>query len=192
VAEEAGTTRDYVEVSCEWDGVLVRLLDTAGRRESESATERRGIALGASAAVDADVVVEVDSSPQGLERVTPDARTLLVHSKCDLSSRGEGLRTSAHTGEGLEDLKKAVLEKALGGRDLDGDAVVISSERQRSGLVSAAEALSKGLQAAAEGLPLDVIAQDLRSAAESLGGILGENVYEGMLDDLFGRFCIGK
>jgi tRNA modification GTPase len=190
VAAEPGTTRDYVEGKVVWDGIEVTLIDTAGARGAESEVEKRGIELGRERARGADLELLV--TPAGEE--TPAAtgeRQLVVFSKCDLSPGGEGVCTSARTGAGLEELKRAVLERVVGVELEADDSAVVTSERQHERLQRAA----RGLDAAAAQLgsgPLEVIAIELRHACDALAEISGEGVGEEMLDALFAKFCIGK
>lgn len=191
-----GTTRDVVEVRALWDGVPVTLLDTAGEREAPSDVERRGIELGRRRCAQADVeilLVPVDAS--GEVAAPAHDRQIVVLSKCDLAREDApagAVATSAVTGEGLEALRAAVLERATGGAAEAGSDVVVTSERQRRLLVEAADALDEARRRLREEAPLEVVAIDLRVGVEALAEILGETVGEDVLDELFSRFCIGK
>jgi tRNA modification GTPase len=190
---EPGTTRDFIEVRCEWFGVPVTLIDTAGRREAAGDLEKRGQEMAASRMQDADLVVELhdtDESPG-----PGDEKTLPIVSKADLLPRAlpdAVLATSARTGQGLERLKKVIVERVIGRFGEEGDPLVVTSERQRQHLLMAADALGRAGAALSQGGATEVVAMEIRAAAFELGAILGEEVYEGMLDELFQRFCIGK
>ncbi len=218
VAEEPGTTRDWVEARVVWHGVPVVLIDTAGEREVDG-LEGRGVALGRARATRADVVVRVrdvsrvsdahDMSPPtpatagGAQR---DARDIEVWNKVDLASAPEGvLGVSALTGHGLGRLRDAVLGRALGGAAVTGvevseghafgveaEGLLVSTERQRALLEGAAAAAENAAGAAEAGRPAEVVAVDLREAAAQLGRITGDEVGADVLDALFARFCIGK
>jgi tRNA modification GTPase len=192
VAAEPGTTRDYVEAQVEWDGVAVTLIDTAGWRSGGAeAIEQRGIELARERVAQVDVVV-VATEDGEVSVGDDDGRRVEVRTKCDDARSVVGaVATSARTGRGLGELRAAVLARAGVGGDAD-DEIVVSSERQR-GLLDAA---SRGFAAAAAGLdrrqPLEMVALDVRDGTRSLAEIVGAEVGEAILDELFARFCIGK
>jgi tRNA modification GTPase len=196
VAAEPGTTRDFVESQAVWAGVQVTLVDTAGRRATDSQVERRGIELGSRRAEEAELEVEVVARPD-LEtgRGTADGRRLLVVSKSDLGGRPvpEGwLATSAHTGEGLDELREAIVARVTGRAGVEGEGVTITSERHRDLLVACAAALETGASLLGARAPRELVAIEVRDAAARLAAITGEGVGEEVLDALFARFCIGK
>ena len=196
VAEEPGTTRDYVEARVVWDGVPVTLVDTAGWRAAEG-VERRGIEMGEKRAERADVRVEL--IPAELFRTTgrggrgagDGGRAIEIVSKGDeLEGEAGGLIvTSARTGRGIEELKAAIVAMVGAGGE---EGIVLTSERQRDLVARAADALSRAASAATAGQAEEVLALEVREAARALAQVLGEEVGEEMLDALFARFCIGK
>lgn len=196
VAEEPGTTRDWVEARVVWDGIPVTLVDTAGDREADSALERRGVALGRARAAQADVVVRVldASAPRGA--AGGGAGELAVWNKVDLCAGvapvAGAVGVSALTGAGLEGLRAAVLTRALGDATEGSEGEVVATERQRALLDEAAESLARAAAAADEGRPPELVAADLRLAAAALRRIEGEDVDDRVLEYIFSRFCIGK
>jgi tRNA modification GTPase len=199
VAEEPGTTRDYVEARVVWSGVPVTLVDTAGWREA-GGVERRGIELGEKRAERADVRVELipaeflekaKDTGSGERRTGNGERGIRVISKGD-ELKGEGggmIVTSAVTGAGIEQLKEAIVGMVGAGGE---EGIVVTSERQRDLVVRAAEALGRAAGAVEAGQTEEVLALEVREAARALAQVLGEEVGEEMLDALFARFCIGK
>ncbi len=194
VAEEPGTTRDFVDAAVVWDGVPVTLIDTAGLREASSEVEARGIELGRARARRADVRVVLHDGAAPLavpERPAPGE--LHVASKGDLlTGRPACLVTSSHTGAGLAELKAAVLEMASDGCAQGDAGEVVTSERQRAQLVASRDALLEAAAGVDAAMPTEMIALDVRTATEALAAVLGEQVGEEVLDALFARFCIGK
>jgi tRNA modification GTPase len=93
---------------------------------------------------------------------------------------------------GIRELKAEILTRTIGDRQEEADPLVVTSERQRLLLERAGKALRRAMGGLVENAPSEIVALEVRSAAEELGAILGEHVYEGVLDDLFSRFCIGK
>jgi tRNA modification GTPase len=119
----------------------------------------------------------------------------VVQSKVDLGARGAAgaLATSARTGEGLAALRAQILATAGAGLGEAGDdAVVVTSERQRSLLARAGVAMARTAAGLAGGVPAEVVAVDAREALAALAAVTGEAVGEEVLDAVFARFCIGK
>jgi len=195
VSPSPGTTRDYVEARCEWGGVAVTLVDTAGDREADDAIERRGIELAAERVATADVVLwlsEHAATDEGAAKF--GARGMLVRSKVDRGGAvpGTAIATSVRDGRGLDDVRRAVLAHA-GVDDADGGAgVVVAHERQRDEIARAGVVFAAAAAGIAAGAPLEACAVDVRDGARSLGLVLGEEIGEDVLDALFAQFCIGK
>ncbi len=197
VADEPGTTRDVVEARVEWDGLAITLVDTAGEREAQSEVERRGMELGRRRAEMADLEVVVIPAERAAAGEVPESsrRRILALSKADrLEARpaGTGVWTSAHTGEGLDALRRVIVEAVSGGVREADDGAVVTSERQRRGIAAAAEALARANGRLVEGAPAEIVALEVREASTKLAEVLGIEVGDEMLDDLFRRFCIGK
>jgi tRNA modification GTPase len=200
VAEEPGTTRDYVEARVVWEGIPVTLVDTAGWREA-GGVERRGIELGAERAERADVRVELipaemvanasSREQDGGRGRLGTGRAVRVVSKGDRLTVDAGglLVTSSVSGAGIAELKAAIVG-ALGAGGEEG--VVVTSERQRALVARAAAALVRAAGAAREGHAEEVLALEVREACHALAAVLGEEAGDDVLDALFARFCIGK
>ena len=181
VSDVPGTTRDSIEEWVDLAGWPIRLTDTAGLRETKDKVEGEGVKRAEDLITRADVVVWL-STPSSL---FPLPSSLLIHPKCDLG-RGEGLNVSAKTGEGLEELKRAIvakLEEKVGRTD--------SGEAPEGDIVALREAL--GLLVPCNTQPdLVLLANAVRSVAERLGTAVGATYSTDMLDNLFSRFCVGK
>ena len=199
----AGTTRDYLSEQMEMDGVLVELLDTAGERETADEVEAAAGRLGQEAVSAADLVlVVVDASEQpGVEDRSiwvrwEGADRLLVLNKADLGvvqawrdwERGPVLSVSAKTGEGLSEVRREIVSRV----GLAGTEHLVVEARQRAALLEAAEALGDARRALELGGMLDVAGTEMARAEMALRGVLGEGVGDDLLDEVFGRFCIGK
>ena len=203
VAPEAGTTRDSLEETLLLRGIPIRLVDTAGLRETGSAVEREGVERARGLAARADLVLALRPSDEARDGHTVTRshgpKTLFVETKADLLpesgavSASPPLRVSAVTGEGIPELENAILA-ALGTDPAAGEGGVAVSERHAALLREAAASVEearaifeKGAEAAA--VPA---ADRLRDAAESLGRITGRSYTEDLLDAVFGKFCVGK
>jgi tRNA modification GTPase len=194
VGATPGTTRDWLEVDTEWNGIAVTLIDTAGLRSTDDPVEQRGIALGESRVASADVVVVVnDGEAPWDDGARYRERLVLVRSKADLGGDARhALRTSATTGEGLDELRRRVLAVA-GAADQEGsEQAFVTTARQQALVVAARDAFAAALAARAELRPPEVVAVELREAARTLAQLRGVEVGERVLDEVFARFCIGK
>jgi tRNA modification GTPase len=199
VAAEPGTTRDYVEARVVWSGVPVTLIDTAGEREAVG-LEARGVELGRARAARADCVVvvrdaTVGGAAAGAAAASPAGRWLEVWNKIDVAPAPVGaVGVSALMGTGLELVRARILAQVLGAAGGgDGDeGVLVSTERQRALVEASASALERVREAALAGRAAEILALELREAAQRLGQITGDEVTEPVLDRLFARFCIGK
>lgn len=183
VTPEAGTTRDVVAVTVDLGGYRVVIEDTAGLREGAAGVEAIGIARTRERMAAADLVVEVrspDTVPLGLPV------DLVVHHKADLAAGGD-LATSVHDPASIDALRTrlvAIVAAAM----RPAEASLVTRARQRGALAACAARLR---EAAAEA-PLELQAEALRLAIYEMARMTGEIGIEDVLDDVFGRFCIGK
>ena len=202
VSEEAGTTRDIIEVTLDLGGVPVILSDTAGIREAAGKVESEGIRRALAHARVADLVLWLTDATAGRPEPPPadlaaDAGEVLrVVNKVDLArvrlpsgAEDGSLRISVLTGEGLSELGQAIGCRAAE-RIGASEAPVITQARHRQQLAVCAEALEAYL--AGPPADLELRAEDLRRAATALGRITGRVDVEDVLGEIFGRFCIGK
>ena len=205
VTDLPGTTRDLLESEIVLDGVPITLLDTAGIRATRDAVEQLGIARSRDALASADLVLLLFDLAQGwseedqalFAQIPDGVPCLRVGNKADLrldvdveAASVADVRLSAVTGEGEQDLVRAVLERCGG---VSEQPLLLALNQRQSDLAStAAEALARSEQVAADGLPWDFWTIDLRQAIRSLGEITGEQLTESVLDRIFSRFCIGK
>ena len=196
VSPHAGTTRDIIEVQLDLDGYPVTVIDTAGIRETDDPVEQEGVRRARARAADADLVLWLADSDGGEIGHQGEAPVWLVRNKIDLNAVCRGaqsglheFRMSAARGDGVADLVGALVEFA---REFFGsvEGGLITRERQRRLLGDTAAALERSLAAVAKGEEL--VAEDLRSAATSLGRLLGRVDVEDVLDVIFREFCIGK
>jgi len=197
VSEQPGTTRDWLEVDDTWHDIAVTLIDTAGLRDTGDALESRGIALGEQRVAEADVVVVVnDGVAAWNDGARYGERAVVVRSKADLAdgmpAPSDALVTSARTGQGLADLKSRVLAVA-GVADREGsEHAVVTTARQQALAAAGRDAFARARDAYGERRPPEIVAVELREASRALAQLRGVEVGDRVLDELFGRFCIGK
>ena len=205
VTDLPGTTRDLLESEIVLDGVPITLLDTAGIRATTDAVEQLGIARSRDALASADLVLLLFDLAQGwsdadqalFALIPEEVPCLRVGNKADLHLDSDAeaasvadVRLSAVTGDGEQSLVRAVLERC--GALSEQPLLLALNQRQSDLADTAAEALARSEQVAADGLPWDFWTIDLRQAIRSLGEITGEQLTESVLDRIFSRFCIGK
>lgn len=201
VSEIAGTTRDVIDVHLDIGGYPVIVADTAGLRKTADQIEDEGIRRALARAETADLNIlladgpeTAASWPQALEKI-PAGDIIRVVNKSDLITGLENpaplwekaLAISAKTGAGLDALLD-VLEREIASRFDRGEAVWLTRQRHRELVASAADALTR----AADGVDIELIAEDLRLAIRDLGRITGRVDVEDVLDVIFAEFCIGK
>jgi tRNA modification GTPase len=209
VHDVPGTTRDAIEETYALNGVPLRLVDTAGLRETEDAVEQEGVSRARGWISQADVViylidVSVPPDPKLAEELAalPPGRVLVALTKCDLPRKfccrgdrelatGQQILLSVKTGEGLDALK-AELAKVLGGDAESGGQPVVSLRHVTELREAAAQGRAAREALAAGASCLVLAAGHLRAAAEALGRILGRVYSDDLLDAVFSRFCVGK
>jgi tRNA modification GTPase len=194
VSAVPGTTRDVIEISLDIEGYLVRVSDTAGLRESIDEIEIEGMRRTRQHMDAADIVLLLQPSGevagdglQPLGEVAGDAFILPVLSKSDLGSEGSGLAISTVTGDGI-DMVLQHISQIIASR-WGRESALVTHERQRAMLQKALAAL---MRATAHGLPIELVAEELRSTVRALDVIIGRIDVEQVLDQVFSRFCIGK
>jgi len=197
VSSMPGTTRDSIEEWLDVGGWPVRLVDTAGLRESSDAIEAEGVRRSETLMEKADVVLMLEPGDADCEEqpAGPVAdKAIRVSSKCDIV-RGHGLNVSSVTGEGLDALRAAISERlsALADSPSAGDAEASSAaaERRLAALAGAESAIAP-FNGPSECFDLVLFANALRTACEKLGAICGATYSDDLLDSLFSRFCVGK
>jgi tRNA modification GTPase len=202
-----GTTRDAIEEVMNLRGVPLRLIDTAGLRDSADVVEREGVERSRNWLARADLVLFVlDTSerlqPEDKEGLAAVAgrKTVLVLNKMDLPAQWEAadlpsasalVRVSALHGTGLEELEEVLLHLLWHGEVQASDALVTNVRHQRA-LTQARERLERVLETLAHGYSEELVAVDLQAALQHVGEIVGVTLTEDVIQQIFERFCIGK
>lgn len=208
VTDVAGTTRDTIEEKAVVGGVLLRLIDTAGIRETEDTVERIGVERSRNALENAQLVLAVVDSSTELnsediailnESVKCD-KCILVWSKSDLSDGPSAVVlkntpaaqvcVSALTGAGLDELERAVAELFQMGEVPAG--LTLTNTRQAEAVERAARAVGGALDALRGGLTPDAVLTDAEGALNALGELTGRTLREDLVGRIFERFCVGK
>lgn len=215
VTEVAGTTRDSLEEKLDIHGVLFRVTDTAGLRETEDRVEKFGVMRTEKLLESAEVVVLVIDGSEGLtiqdihilESLTKadsalDRKVLVTINKSDLPLKVfqqsmsqdyqvETIEISAKTSQGIKGLERKLVDLAMGGQEAQMESI-IGKTRHKNALEKAEGFLRAAKDSIVQNYPADLVAVDLRASLSSIGEITGEVTNEEILQDIFSKFCIGK
>jgi tRNA modification GTPase len=210
VTDIPGTTRDVIEEYVNVRGIPLKLIDTAGIRETEDIVEKIGVERSKKAISDADLVLFVlnyneQFSDKDLElfNLVEDKEIVIVLNKIDLpnqlnieglklSSNAIIVKTSVNNDHGIEELEEAIYNKYMGGAIEGNDLTYISNTRHIDLIKKSKKSLNEAVMAIKCDTPIDLIQIDLVRAWEYLGQIIGDSVQESLIDQLFSQFCLGK
>ena len=206
-----GTTRDSIEEFLTIQGIPVRLIDTAGIRETEDIVESMGVEKARQYLDKADVVVLVIDGSKPLEPEEQELLQLITNrpsiiflnkadqaqyvSKEEIAALGtftEIVTISAAQGEGMDEMARVITSLVQGGSVQASHEAMLSNVRHITLMEQAKVSLNQSILAIDSGMPIDLIVTDIRAAWELLGDITGESLRESMVDELFKRFCLGK
>lgn len=202
VTDIEGTTRDTIEAYINMSGVTLKLIDTAGIRDTQDVVEKMGVDRSKKALMDAELVLLVLDQSKALTQedktlleLTKEKKRIIIANKADLPqalSMEEVIPISTITKYGLKDLEHAIL-KLLSLEDIESrDFNYLSNIRHITKVKEARISLLNVMQSIEHEMPVDVYAIDLTQAWRALGDILGENYSDSLLDELFSKFCLGK
>lgn len=208
VTEIAGTTRDTIDVDWNYDGLLFKLIDTAGLRETEDIVEAEGVKRSQRAFEQADLVIYLKdlshsfSNEERKEIAEFQQRAgktpfILIGTKADIEANQEwriefDVKISALNGDQIQELKKLLKNRALENKHYDASSLLVTSSRHRDALQKAKDQIKAALKGLEMDMTGDFLSIDLRAALNELGTITGEITNEHILDSIFSRFCIGK
>jgi tRNA modification GTPase len=197
VSEVPGTTRDTIEESACLRGILFRLTDTAGLRETNDPVEQEGVARSGRAMENADLVLHIFDASATTPPAPLNDREILVANKCDLlpteSLKHTGaIAVSSLTGEGFDALLDAMTNANGSKHTGTGDSLAAINARHKALLESAAISLRAAAELVQTSAPPELAAVELRSSLDALGRIVGATDTEDILGEIFSRFCIGK
>ncbi len=207
VTEIEGTTRDLLEEGLVVNGLPVRLVDTAGLRESSDPIEREGVLRARNRISSSDLVLLLVDGSRPLDdedfsalELCRSTNYIIVGTKSDLAAKQalplgiseKLIRISSKTGAGLDLLRQEIYEALISDESRDENSVLLTSQRHQAAAMLAVDCLVRFLDALDQALSLEFLATDLREALDALGDITGETTTEDVLSDIFSRFCIGK
>lgn len=200
VAPTPGTTRDLIEAPCSVRGLPLRLIDTAGQRDSSDPVEIEGARRARAQAARAQLLLHVVEAHQpfavGKIDLPENIPTLLIANKSDLgrhpSLPARAISLSALTGEGLAALEAQIESALLGDTADETETALTINARQNATLQRATHALDRALAALHDSTGLEIVSIELRDALDDLAEVIGKTDNEDILTRLFQNFCIGK
>lgn len=211
VTDIPGTTRDIIEEYINIEGIPLRIIDTAGIRETEDLVEKIGVERTEQYLQEADLVLLMLDVVQGLTeedlriyQLASEKPLIVLINKIDLAPERDYreieerfpehsiIRVSVQEEQGLEELKKAIVEVVLGEGITGDEEIYITRTRHKNALVKAVQAMDRVIDTHRQGLPYDLYSIDLRDALDALGEITGETLTEDIIDRIFQDFCLGK
>ncbi|MED1219876.1 tRNA uridine-5-carboxymethylaminomethyl(34) synthesis GTPase MnmE [Bacillus paralicheniformis] len=211
VTDIPGTTRDVIEEYVNVRGVPLRLVDTAGIRETEDIVERIGVERSRQVLKEADLILLVLNYSETLSEediklfeATKGMDIIVIVNKTDLEQRLDLDRvrelagnqpvvtTSLLKEEGIDELEEAIQSLFFTGTIESGDLTYVSNTRHISLLHEAKRAITDALEGIENDVPIDMVQIDLTRCWEVLGEIIGDAVHESLIDQLFSQFCLGK
>lgn len=211
VTEVAGTTRDVLEEYVNVRGVPLRLVDTAGIRDTEDIVEKIGVERSRKALSQADLILFVLNNNEALTEddqtlydVVKNEDVIVIINKTDLETKldinevkdmiGDTplIQTSMLKQEGIDELEIQIRDLFFGGDVQNQDMTYVSNSRHISLLKQARQSIQDAIDAAESGIPMDMVQIDLTRTWEILGEIIGESASDELIDQLFSQFCLGK
>lgn len=200
VTEIAGTTRDSLEERIEVNGVIINLIDTAGIRETDDKVEKLGVDRSRAIAKNSDLVLFITEAGRELTGEEKEilisvdgSKVLYVFNKDDkphAKDDREGIFVSAKTGEGIERLKKEIIDRVIGG-EIDFSGNIVTDSRHYDALKRAYFSLTQAKEGFDEE-PAECLLVDMRDAYSALGEITGNTADESIVNAIFSKFCLGK
>ena len=218
----AGTTRDVLEESIKLHGIGLNMIDTAGIRDTEDEVEKIGVEKARKYANQADLVIyvvdssrELDENDEEIIELIRDKKVIVLLNKTDLEPvvteeqikdkfreiyEGEEkhddslhvIRTSTKDNTGIDEFEKTIQDMFFAGRIAVNDEIYITNQRHKEALVEAYDSLKMVQKSLEDEMPEDFYSIDLMSAYAALGRIIGEEVGEDLVNEIFSKFCMGK
>lgn len=207
VTDIAGTTRDVIEEYINLDGIPVKIIDTAGIRETEDVVEKIGVEKSKEKIEEADLVLlmldtsrELDDEDKEIIEAVKDKNVIAILNKIDLDTNMDLsaisefeniIKISAKEQLGIGDLKQKIKDMFFSGK-VDNESLIISNSRHKQALFRAQENSAEALTRAEQDEYLDLISIFVTSALRALGEITGSELEEDLVNKIFGDFCVGK
>ena len=211
VSDIEGTTRDTIEEYINIEGVALKLIDTAGIRDTDNKIEKIGVEKSKKLAESADLIIaiidnsrNIDDDDKKILEIIKDKNAIIVLNKVDINDKNEYnekevtnlckpiIKISAKEEKGLDNLYKEIL-KLFEMHDISSNnEVLITNERHKKQINKAKENIQKAINSLKDNMPVDILSIHIKEALNDLGEITGENVSENIINEIFSKFCLGK
>ena len=210
VTDIEGTTRDTLEENINFNGLSLKIIDTAGIRDTEDLVERIGVNKAKEIAKEGDLIIyvvdgsrELDDNDREIIKLINDKQAIILVNKSDMDtvinidelkkdSNRDVILFSAKNGEGMEQLEEEIRNMFYSGKVTYNDQVYITNARHKEALENALESLKQVKNSVDAGMPEDFYSIDLMDAYTDLGLIIGESVEDDLVNEIFSKFCMGK
>ena len=211
VSDLAGTTRDTIEEFVNIEGVPLKIIDTAGIRETEDLVEKIGVSKAIKLIDESDLVIAIFDSSKKLEEedykildLIKNKKSIVLLNKCDLSQESSEtinyisklnknvLKTSMKTKDGIKELYKCISDMFNNNEINLNDGIIITNIRHKRQIHKAIESISKTKESINKNMTIDIVAIGIKEILEDLGEITGNNVSEDIINKIFSKFCLGK
>lgn len=210
VTDIEGTTRDTLEENINFNGLSLKIIDTAGIRDTEDLVERIGVNKAKEIAKEGDLIIyvvdgsrELDDNDREIIKLINDKQAIILVNKSDMDtviniddlkkdSNRDVILFSAKNGEGMEQLEEEIRNMFYSGKVTYNDQVYITNARHKEALENALESLKQVKNSVDSGMPEDFYSIDLMDAYTDLGLIIGESVEDDLVNEIFSKFCMGK
>ena len=211
VSDIAGTTRDTIEEYINLDGIALKLIDTAGIRDTENTIEKIGEEKSKKLAESADLIIAIIDNSQNLDdddrrilEIIKDKKAVIVLNKVDIKYKNEEnerdiqrlckpiIKMSAKNETGLDNLYTEIIRLFEINDISNGNEVLITNERHKKQIKKAKENIEKAIETVKSQMPVDIVTIYITQALEDLGEITGQNVSENIINEIFSKFCLGK
>ena len=210
VTDIEGTTRDTLEENINFNGLSLKIIDTAGIRDTEDLVERIGVNKAKEIAKEGDLIIyvvdgsrELDDNDREIIKLINDKQAIILVNKSDMDtvinidelkkdSNRDVILFSAKNGEGMDQLEEEIRNMFYSGKVTYNDQVYITNPRQKEAMENALESLKQVKNSVDAGMPEDFYSIDLMDAYTDLGLIIGESVEDDLVNEIFSKFCMGK
>ncbi len=211
VSDIAGTTRDTIEEYLNIDGIPLKLIDTAGIRDTENTIEKIGVEKSKKLVNDADLIIAIfdisgslDEDDRKIIELIRDKKAIILLNKVDVLKNNNKMeeeikklnksviKISAKEEMGLENLYDEIKKMFELNEISSNNEILITNERHKNQIIKAKQNILDAIEIVRNNTPVDIISIYINQAMEDLGEITGVNVSENIINEIFAKFCLGK
>ena len=211
VSDYAGTTRDTIEEFIKIQGIPLKIIDTAGIRETEDKIEEIGVKRAINLIQDADLVIAIFDNSKKLDEedfkiidLIKNKETIILLNKCDLRQKNDEMinymsklnktliNVSMRTKFGINELYDEIVKKFTINEIDIGSETIVTNIRHKNQIHKSLQSVDRAMEILNNNMPVDIVAVEIKQILEDLGSITGDNVSEDIINEIFSKFCLGK